>query len=957
MRFKLSIIFVLLSISCLLSWGQLGVVTYKLENGLTVFINEDTTQSKLFGAVVINAGGKYDPKDATGMAHYLEHMLFKGTEEMGTQDFVTEKPILDSITAFYEELGKTKDERLRKEIQKKINAVSVRAAKLAIPNEFDRLIKLMGGEDLNAFTTEEMTVYHNSFPSHQLDRWLEIYAHRFEKPVFRLFQPELEIVYEEKNRASDNAFGMLFEEMYKNFFRKHPYGTQTVLGSTEHLKNPPLKRMYEYFNTYYVPNNIALILSGKITLDSLTKAKIQARFGRLKPKVVPDFTKFPEDTFKGREFVQVRMTPVKVGAVCFRTAPNGHPDKEALDVLNSLLTNSGQTGLLDTLSLKRHLLQAGTYPIDLNDHGGNVLFFIPKLLGQGLEESEPLMLKAIESIKKGDFTEVQLNSVKNNLQKGFEKQLEGMEERVYLLCDMFSRNESWENKMKYPQKIATITKEDVVRVANQYFGKNYLTMYSRMGFPSKDKLKKPGFEPVAAKDSVKSTFAKSFENIATDTISANFVVFNKDFSRLDLERGVRLFHTNNPINGIFNFEIKYGKGEFEMPVLALAADYLQSVGTQTRTVQEFKTAMYQLGCTYSFSTDNDYVRVSVSGMEANLDSALALLNELMQKPAKDPKVLEKVIDDIEAARKIEAEDPQQFGFLLNSYLLYANNGTGKSRIPLKEMKKISVDSILNAFSNAMLFSAEIHYSGKKKATEVANIANSAIQFPLVPKETNSPNNIPKMEYQNNTVLFLPRNDARQSQIYFYLAGKPVDMSDMPAIQAFNSYFGGDMSAIIFQEIREFRSLAYSATATYRKPKKFGWNGYLGGYIGTQADKTIDAIDVMLNLLKNMPLKPDRTESIKQGLLQSAYSSRPNFRDLPSTAADWLQHGYSLDPSAFHLTAYQYLTFKLITEFYDKNIKDKPIIIAILGNPNEFDTKKLEAFGRVIKLKKEDVANE
>ncbi len=174
----------------------LEVKELKLKNGLTVWMNEDHSQPKVFGAVVVKAGAKDCPN--TGIAHYFEHMMFKGTDKIGTIDYASEKILLDSIALKYDELATTSDETKRKTIQKEINNLSIKASDFAIPNEYDRLISKYGGSGLNAGTSYDMTVYFNEFSPQYFRQWAEINSERLLNPVFRLFQSELETVYEEK---------------------------------------------------------------------------------------------------------------------------------------------------------------------------------------------------------------------------------------------------------------------------------------------------------------------------------------------------------------------------------------------------------------------------------------------------------------------------------------------------------------------------------------------------------------------------------------------------------------------------------------------------------------------------------------------------------------------------------------------------------------------------------------
>ena len=165
---------------------------HTLENGLTVWLNEDHTQPKVLGAVVVKAGAKDCPN--TGIAHYFEHMMFKGTDKIGTVDYEKEKEILDRIAAKYDELAATKEASERKALQKQINELSVEAAAYVIPNEFDRLISRYGGTKLNAGTSLDYTVYFNTFSPQYMEQWAEINSERLIHPVFRLFQNEVETV-------------------------------------------------------------------------------------------------------------------------------------------------------------------------------------------------------------------------------------------------------------------------------------------------------------------------------------------------------------------------------------------------------------------------------------------------------------------------------------------------------------------------------------------------------------------------------------------------------------------------------------------------------------------------------------------------------------------------------------------------------------------------------------------
>jgi predicted Zn-dependent peptidase len=210
----------------------LQVKEYKLSNGLTVWLNEDHSQPKVFGAVVVKAGAKDTPN--TGIAHYFEHMMFKGTDKIGTINFPAEKALLDSIVARYDELSFTQDEKERTRIQKEINLFNIQASDYIIPNEFNRLISRYGGTRLNAGTSYDYTVYLNTFSPQYIAQWAELNSERLIKPVFRMFQTELETVYEEKNMYRDVMGRDAMDKILERFFHPHP-NAEPILGCTQTL--------------------------------------------------------------------------------------------------------------------------------------------------------------------------------------------------------------------------------------------------------------------------------------------------------------------------------------------------------------------------------------------------------------------------------------------------------------------------------------------------------------------------------------------------------------------------------------------------------------------------------------------------------------------------------------------------------------------------------------------------
>ena len=958
MKIKITLLFSYLLFTIFLSAqnnSPLHVEQYQLENGLTVFLNADPTATKIFGAVAVNAGGKNDPADATGIAHYLEHLLFKGTTEMGTINYAAEKPHLDSINILYDELAKTASPEKQKQIQKQINQHAVAASKYSLPNEFDNLLKGIGSTGVNAFTNSDMTFYHNSFPPNQILKWLEIYSHRFQHPVFRSFQSELEVVYEEKNRSMDNFQSAIFDAFNKALFATHPYGTQTVLGSVEHLKRPSLTKMYEFFKTYYVANNMALILCGNFDPEEI-KPIIAQKFGIWKSAEVPSFPNYPKSKFTGKKVIKVRLTPVKVALLGFKTVPNTHPDNAALEVFNYMLFNDSETGLLNKLQLDKKLLYCGSFPNSYNDDGSVMFFFVPKIIGQSLGKAEKMVLAEIEKIKTGAFDEEQLVAVKNEIYKNHQSELESLSSRGIAIGNAFNQGISWETAQQFPKKISEVTKADLMRVANQYFGKDFLAMYSHMGFPKKAKLSKPAYKAVTSDQSKQSNFAKKIKEIDKSNSAARYLDFEKSAKHISLGAESSLYVNTNPLNDIYSLTIKYHVGRQSIPDLNIASNMMNYVGTDQWNLSQLKEAFAKTGTTYYIDSDLNSMTITLDGLESQLAEALSILNQLLTKPKANQKSLDLVINNLKTERRLEKRSPSEMGRILRNYASFGNESFYLQRHSIKQVKQLSPENLSRAFHTALNYACTIHYTGQFAASKVKALLEknipisqtgkkAAIVFPNIVKPS------------KDIIYFVHDKKAVQSQIYFYIPGNKYTKDQFIAKNGFNTYFGDGFSGLVLQEIREYRSLAYSAWGKYfTLDKSSNRSAFLWTYIGCQADKTSEAISVMDDLVKNLPEKKERLTNIQSNLKLKAQSAYPSFRKVSQTIEAYKEEGYNDDPNRKAESAYDEMTFDDIMEFYQQNIKGKNRIITIYGNKKKIDLEKLNAFGQVIFLNKKEIRN-
>lgn len=944
--------YMLLSVSTLKAQKS-EIKQFKLDNGLTIILNEDHTKKEVFGMLVVKAGAKNDPKDATGMAHYQEHMLFKGTTELGTSDWEKEKPHIDRIIALYDKLGKTKNDSLRLKIQKEINLESIEAGQYSILNETSTLINQMGGTNLNAGTGWDQTVYYNAFPPNQVERWAELYSHRFMNPVFRAFQSELETVYEEKNMYQDNFITGLLEAFNKNFYKQHPYGQETIIGTTEHLKNPSLTKMYEFFETYYVANNMAVILIGDFDTETALPI-LKEKFGKWKHGELPKQEQYVEAEFKGREQVTGKFSPIKMALLGFRTVPEGHQDELALELFNKLIHNEKGTGVLNKLAQDGEVMAIEAFSMHFQDYGANIFMVIPKLIGQKMRTAEYLALNALKSVRDGNFDEADLEQAKKEMYVAFQLKMEDAEEKANSIAQLFLLDKDMGDLAAYSNRINAISKTDLIRVAKKYYGDNYLAFYSKMGSPEKEKLSKPNYDAIKTNTKGVSKFAKQFQNIAEAGIEPDFVDFEKDIQSLNIGKGINLYCAKNTKNDIYTSTFVFKVGNLKIKEIGLVAELMNRAGTQEMSRDALQKEFAEIGCTYEFSSDSEQIKVAITGMEKDLDRAYQLIGKLMAAPQLKKEDLEIAKDNILSERKYEREDPAEVAQVLLAHTMYGDKAKSIHRMSKKAIKRFEIADFYRIWTQAFAYECDVHYAGSTDANQVKNMLAKHIKFAANPKADDQLGHIQVNNYQENLIYFVNRKDAIQSNIFFLVNGKTFVKDEVPAQEAFNTYFGGGFSGLALQEIREYRSLAYSAGAWYASPAHAGLNNYFIGMIGTQADKTLDAMKVFYDLKKNMPEKPERMSFIQPYLAQTCITARPAFRDLTFSISAWKELGYTSDPSILIDEKAKNMTFDDISNFYKRNIKNQAIVTMIVGDKSKINMNELGKYGKIQFIKEKSL---
>ena len=934
----------------------LEVKEHTLNNGLTVWLNEDHSQPKVFGAVVVKAGAKDCPD--TGIAHYFEHMMFKGTDKIGTVNYEAEKVLLDSIVMKYDKLARTKDEAARADIQKEINELSIRSSDYVIPNEFNRLISKYGGSGLNAATSYDATIYFNTFSPQYMEQWAEINSERLLNPVFRLFQSELETVYEEKNMYGDFIGGPVMERLLARYFAPHPYA-YPIIGSTENLKNPRLTEMRKFFEEYYVASNMALILSGDFDSDAVLPI-LEKTFSRIRPGEAPKKEAVALPPFKGKEIMKIKFPVplVKAMGLGFRGVPANHEDQVALAVAVNMLNNANGTGFLDKLMVDRKIMASMAMNESMNEAGILAVAIIPKLMFQTYGRAEKLVWKEINRVKEGDFSDEIFNSLKQEQHRQYASDLENIDSRARILMSLYSQGKSWEEYLQEVARIEALTREDVIRVARKYFSDNYLCVTKTTGKYPKDNLAKPDFNPVVPKNSeASSEYAKRLEQLPVQTVAPRFIDFGKDVQISQLTPLATLYATANPVTDIFTLNMVYQIGMLEQPRLMLLANYLQFLGTDSLSYQEFRTRLQVLGSTLSFDANEKQFTVRITGFDKHFEETVKLAGDFIAHVKADDKQIRQAINGAKVIEKAFFESSDNIALAMLEMVKYGEQSRFLKKLSLSEIKKLKGKDLLNVFADVRRMECDLHYCGTLPAGQVAEQIKATLPLQEITVAVKEPYYRDAKAYDKPVVYFMDMPTASQSIVYGFAKGEVTDDAwSRHASRLFSAYFGGDMSSLMFQEIREFRSLAYRVNGRYLLPPHQlpGKAGEFVTMLSTQSDKTLDAMEVMKSLICEMPEKPERIETIKQSIINQVNNDFPSFRELSEKVAYFRRSGFDRDPNEALLADLSEMDMQDIVRFYRHNVRLKPVVYVIVGNSNRIDMKKLAEYGEVIRLRKKDI---
>ena len=925
----------------------LGTRIYTLDNGLKVYLSVNKEQPRIQTIISVRVGGKNDPAETTGLAHYFEHLMFKGTDDFGTSNYEAEKPLLDQIEALFEQYRVTTDDKQRKAIYAEIDRISQEASKYSIPNEYDKLIQSIGGDGCNAWTSYDETSYMSEIPSNQVENWAKIESERFKNAVIRGFHTELETVYEEYNMSLTRDNNKVIEKFLSLMMPNHPYGQHTVLGKQEHLKNPSITNIKNYYNTYYVPNNMAVCLSGDFNPDEVIKI-VDAYFGDMTPNSnLPagvEGTITPVTEPRQAEVWGLESEMLFAG---WLTGAANSEDALMLDIVSSVLSN-GNCGLIDiNLTQTQKVLYGGASADQLSDAGFMMLVGMPKA-GQTLEQVEALLLEQVDKLKSGEFDESILNAIIANYKRDLMVSYEDNFNRCYAMALSFINQNDWAEVVSKLDRASDITKDAVIAWANKNLTKQSLvTVYKRQGEDkSQKKIDKPQITPIATNRDNQSEFLKSIAASEVEPIEPCFTDFERDMDILTMNNGVEVLYKQNELNERFELVYLYDFGTDSDPELSVVSSYLSMLGTDNKSLAEIMSEQYSLACDVSFSPSKTNFYVTISGIAENMPAAMALAEEYIANVKGDEAVLAEVKNDILKSRANNKTNQRASYNALQRYVLYGSDYVERTTLSNEELMALESEALLDKIRNLKNYQHRVLYYGPESSRNLVKLleSNHAVADELIPVEYKSTPTLPVTEPK---VVFA-QYDAKQIYYMQYTCGSDMfDVALDPSVRLYNEYFSGGMNAIVFQEMREARGLAYSSYAYLGQGNTCYEPYYFYAFIATQNDKMQQAIEAFDEIIEDMPQSEAAFELTKQGILTNMGTGRTTKMDILWKYVGDKRFGIT----DFNRTEAVYNSIKTMTladvvAFQQSHIKGRKYAYCILGDKNDVDMKYLKSLGAV-----------
>jgi predicted Zn-dependent peptidase len=737
--------------------------------------------------------------------------------------------------------------------------------------------------------------------------------------------------------------------MLSNLFPTHPYGTQTTIGTVEHLKNPSLVKIRNFYNTYYVPNNMAIILSGDFNPDEMIAA-IDEKFSYMQAKPIPVFNSPIEKPRTEPKVIDVFGPDAENIMIGYRL-PGANTREELLLTMCDMILANSKAGLIDLNLIKKQAVLAASSSPWVN-HDYSILFLTGKpKKGQSLDEVRNLLLDQINIIKKGEFDEGILKAIISNLKIGKIEEQKSNQGRAYAMLDAFTLNKNWANAVSMISEMNKITKAEIMEFANKYFTNDYVVVNKKSGEDkSIVKVPKPNITPVDVNRDDVSPFVTKIKETPSEGLKPVFLDYNKDITFSNFEGKAPIYYVQNKDNELFQLYYVLDMGKFNDLKLPIAFNLLQFLGTDKLSSEEISKEFFKLACNFNVSASNEQVYVTLNGLNENFEASVKLFENLLANAKPDEVALKNYIERVLKGRADAKLNKNAIRSALSAYAIYGAKNPNTYNLSESELKALNAADLVNNYIKKInQYKHTIYYFGP---LTLDNFKNKLKSYHVIPKKQLSyppAVSFTRNETKENIVYFTDYKMVQAEVSWINKSDKTFDSTSTSKLQLFNEYFGGGMSSLVFQTIRESKALAYSTYSYYQTPSKKTDPYYTLAYVGTQADKINEAIPAMNELLTTLPKNEANIENAKASIKNSIETERINDENIIFSYVSSQKLGIHHDLRRDVYNEIDKLTFDDLNNFYKSNYTNKPYFYTIVASKDKVNLNDLSKYGKVIEV--------
>jgi predicted Zn-dependent peptidase len=507
-------------------------------------------------------------------------------------------------------------------------------------------------------------------------------------------------------------------------------------------------------------------------------------------------------------------------------------------------------------------------------------------------------------------------------------------------------------------RIDSVSHDDVVRVARTYFNDDSLVVKKSFGHYPKERVAQPGYQPVRARHAgEQSKYAKQLEAQPVDSVAPKLVDFKHDVAERSLRPLVRLYGVKNPDNDIFSLQLCYRRGSASDHRIEILGDYLNRVGTTSMSRQQLGRALQQLGATLNVTTDADNVEVTLMGFDSQFVPAIRLLRSFLDSTAVDNAKLRVCCKELKLDHRSFLKENANIADAVYQKVAFGDSSSFLTRLTVKEARRIKASDLVKLFREVQRSQLDMIYTGTLPVDSVVRLVETALPLNRVSRpwcpglHTLQSVSVPMVYVYDNPL-------ARQTIVgsYQQVGALPTEAQRVP-FHLWGTYFGGSMSSVLFQDIREFRSYAYYAYGRWLQPDLLVHPQSPCAYVtrlGCQSDKTMAALGVLDSVLRDMPVREGNIRAARQGLVNVINNGYPVFRSLGGFVAACRLKGYTNDPDSATLSLLPALGIEDVTRFYRAHVQTAPACYIIVGDKRQLDIEQLRRYGRVVFLQKHDI---